>query len=241
MAEAQPQQLEVTVPDGVEAGGLLTVTTAEGNDFEVTVPDGLVAGDVFLVDLPDDPPPPPLPPKALQQAVAGLTERQADIIRAALLAIEDSAELDDFVNSNADEFGEYVEGWEQKLEYQTLYNRYVVILETIVEETLQQNGATTADLYEVLQAGREVRRPPPAQRTRVAHTVAPGSYPSGSRCRPPPPAQDKKTNLFLDRFIAMESYDDFCAFMGEWSTLTMWQRLHVNKDQARKNIMQLGR
>ena len=152
------KQLEVTVPDGVEAGGLLTVTTAEGNDFEVTVPDGLVAGDVFLVDLPDDPPPPPLPSEALQQAVAGLTERQADIIRAALLAIEDSAELDDFVNSNADEFGEYVEGWEQKLEYQTLYNQYVAILEKIIEETLQQNGATTADLYEVLQAGREVRR-----------------------------------------------------------------------------------
>ena len=231
------QQLEVTVPDGVEPGGLLTVSTAEGNDFEVCVPDGLGAGDVFLVDLPDDPPPPPPPPEALHQAVAGLTERQADLIRAALLAIEDNTELDDFVNTNADAFGEYVEGWEQKLEYQTLYNQYVAILEKIIEETLHLNGATTADLYEVLQAGREVRHS--HAHARVAG--APVLKPSPGGAVAPPRAQDRKTNLFLDRFIAMESYDDFCAFMGEWSTLTMWQRLHVNKDAARRNIQQLGR
>ena len=53
--------------------------------------------------------------------------------------------------------------------------------------------------------------------------------------------QDKKANLFLDRFIAMESYDDFCAFMGEWCTLTMWQREHVNKDAARAAIARLGK
>ena len=52
--------------------------------------------------------------------------------------------------------------------------------------------------------------------------------------------QDRKANIFLDRFVAMESYEEFCDFMGEWSTLTMWQREHVNKDGARRQISELG-
>ena len=52
--------------------------------------------------------------------------------------------------------------------------------------------------------------------------------------------QDRKANLFLDRFVAMQSYEEFCEFMGEWSTLTMWQRQNVNKDGARRQISELG-
>ena len=138
--------------------------------------------------------------------MCGLTDAQVLVLRACLLAIEDSKELDEFVNTQCDSFGSYIEDREQKLEWQTIYNEYVARIEKIIDETLQLHGATSADLLELLQAAR----------------------------------QDRKANLFLDRFVAMQSYEEFCEFMGEWSTLTMWQRENVNKDGARRQISQLG-
>ena len=48
-------------------------------------------------------------------------------------------------------------------------------------------------------------------------------------------------DAFLTRFAHIEDYDEFCTFMGEWSTLSMYQRMHVNKDNARRDIEKLGR
>jgi hypothetical protein len=207
------RSMEVTVPEESEAGQLLSISAPSGRTFEVTVPDGCAAGDVFSVQLPEDdkaapPPEPPLPeptpPGPLQ--VCGLTEAQVLVLRACLLAIEDSKELDEFVNVQCDEFGTYIEDREQKLEWQTVYNEYVARIEKIIDETLLLHGASSADLLELLKAAR----------------------------------QDGKANIFLDRFVAMGSYEEFCDFMGEWSTLTMWQREHANKDGARRQISELG-
>ena len=207
--------VEVTVPEESGPGQLLSISAPSGRTFEVTVPDGCAAGDVFTTRLPEDdryptiyvappPEPPPEPPGPLQ--VCGLTDAQMLVLRACLLAIEDSKELDDFVNVQCDEFGTYIEDREQKLEWQTVYNEYVARIEKIIDETLLLHGASSADLLELLKAAR----------------------------------QDRKANIFLDRFVAMESYEEFCDFMGEWSTLTMWQREHVNKDGARRQISELG-
>ena len=201
-------ELEVTVPEASGPGQLLSISAPSGRTFEVTVPDGCAPGDVFNVQLPEDdeaaPTADPGPPGPLQ--VCGLTDAQVLVLRACLLAIEDSKELDEFVNVQCDAFGSYIEDREQKLEWQTIYNEYVARIEKIIDETLQLHGATSADLLELLQAAR----------------------------------QDRKANLFLDRFVAMQSYEEFCEFMGEWSTLTMWQRENVNKDGARRQISELG-
>jgi hypothetical protein len=201
-------EVEVTVPEASGPGQLLSISAPSGRTFEVTVPDGCAAGDVFNVQLPEDDEAAPMadtgPPGPLQ--VCGLTDAQVLVLRACLLAIEDSKELDDFVNVQCDAFGSYIEDREQKLEWQAVYNEYVARIEKIIDETLQLHGATSADLLELLKAAR----------------------------------QDRKANLFLDRFVAMQSYEEFCEFMGEWSTLTMWQREHVNKDGARRQISELG-
>ena len=201
-------ELEVTVPEASGPGQLLSISAPSGRTFEVTVPDGCAPGDVFNVQLPEDdeaaPTADPGPPGPLQ--VCGLTDAQVLVLRACLLAIEDSKELDEYVNVQCDAFGSYIEDREQKLEWQTIYNEYVARIEKIIDETLQLHGATSADLLELLQAAR----------------------------------QDRKANLFLDRFVAMQSYEEFCEFMGEWSTLTMWQRENVNKDGARRQISELG-
>ena len=167
-------ELEVTVPEGVGPGTLITISAPDGNSFDVTVPDGVVPGEIFRVQLESEPSPPPPPQEALQ--MTGLSEAQMVVLRACLLAIEDSKALDEYVNTVCDSFGEYVEEREQKLEWQTLYNEYVARIERIIEETLQQHGATSADLFELLKAAR----------------------------------QDRKANIFLDRFLAIESYDEFC-------------------------------
>ena len=201
-------EVEVTVPEASGPGQLLSISAPSGRTFEVTVPDGCAPGDVFNVQLPEDDEAAPTadtgPPDPLQ--VCGLTDAQVLVLRACLLAIEDSKELDEYVNVQCDAFGSYIEDREQKLEWQTIYNEYVARIEKIIDETLQLHGATSADLLELLQAAR----------------------------------QDRKANLFLDRFVAMQSYEEFCEFMGEWSTLTMWQRQNVNKDGARRQISELG-
>ena len=201
-------EVEVTVPEASGPGQLLSISAPSGRTFEVTVPDGCAPGDVFNVQLPEDDEAAPTadlgPPGPLQ--VCGLTDAQVLVLRACLLAIEDSKELDEYVNVQCDAFGSYIEDREQKLEWQTIYNEYVARIEKIIDETLQLHGATSADLLELLQAAR----------------------------------QDRKANLFLDRFVAMQSYEEFCEFMGEWSTLTMWQRENVNKDGARRQISELG-
>ena len=173
-------ELDVVVPDGVGPGEQITVNAPDGSSFDVVVPDGVGPGDVFRVTLPESEPSPPPPPQEPLQ-MAGLSEGQVGIMRQCLLAIEDCKQLDEFVNTRCDEFGDYVEGREQKLEWQTLYNEYVERIEKIIEDTLQQHGATSAELYELLKAAR----------------------------------QDRRANIFLDRFLAIESYDEFCFFMGQ--------------------------
>ena len=157
-------EVEVTVPEESGPGQLLSISAPSGRTFEVTVPDGCAAGDVFTTRLPEDdryptifvappPEPPPEPPGPLQ--VCGLTDAQMLVLRACLLAIEDSKELDDFVNVQCDEFGTYIEDREQKLEWQTVYNEYVARIETIIDETLLLHGASSADLLELLKAARQ--------------------------------------------------------------------------------------
>ena len=48
-------------------------------------------------------------------------------------------------------------------------------------------------------------------------------------------------DAFLRRFIALEDYEMYCEFMAEWSTLTDWQRKHVDKSAARRAIEMIGR
>eukprot|EP00966_Prymnesium_polylepis_P283407 6548195-Prymnesium_polylepis.1 len=43
--------VEVEVPDGVEEGGLIAVSLADGQVVEVAVPPGVASGEVFSVDV----------------------------------------------------------------------------------------------------------------------------------------------------------------------------------------------
>ena len=47
-----PQQLSVTVPEGMEAGQLLQITVANGAPMQVAIPAGVSAGMTFLVAAP---------------------------------------------------------------------------------------------------------------------------------------------------------------------------------------------
>ena len=84
--------MEVIVPEASGPGQLLSISAPSGRTFEVTVPDGCAAGEVFSVQLPEDDkaPPEPLPPPPEPLQVVGLTEGQVVVLRACLLAIEDS-------------------------------------------------------------------------------------------------------------------------------------------------------
>ena len=79
--------LAVVCPDGVAAGELLNIEH-DGTTLEVAVPEGCAPGDTFHIEL-------AAPPAAFD----GLSAEHADALRNVLLAIEDSAEIDEFCNT----------------------------------------------------------------------------------------------------------------------------------------------
>jgi hypothetical protein len=79
--------LAVVCPDGVAAGELLNIEH-DGATLEVAVPEGCAPGDTFHVEL-----------AAPAAAFDGLSAEHADALRNVLLAIEDSAEIDEFCNT----------------------------------------------------------------------------------------------------------------------------------------------
>ena len=187
--------LAVVCPDGVAAGELLNIEH-DGATLEVAVPEGCAPGDTFHVEL-----------AAPAAAFDGLSAEHADALRNVLLAIEDSAEIDEFCNTNCYAFNEYVdEEREQRLEWTVIHQQYVKLTEGVIEAALAQTGATSADLFAVL---RDYR--------------------------------GRGADAFLRRFIALEDYEMYCEFMAEWSTLSEWQRKHVDKSMARRAIEMIGR
>ena len=81
--------LAVVCPNGVAAGGELLNIEHDGATIEVTAPEGCAPGDTFHVEL-----------AAPAAAFDGLSAEHADALRNVLLAIEDSAEIDEFCNTH---------------------------------------------------------------------------------------------------------------------------------------------
>jgi len=131
--------LAVVCPDGVAAGEILNIEH-DNATLEVAVPEGCAPGDMFHVEL-----------AAAAAAFDGLSAEHADALRNVLLAIEDSAEIDEFCNTNCYAFNEYVdEEREQRLEWTVIHQQYCKLTEGVIEAALAQTGATSADLFAVL-------------------------------------------------------------------------------------------
>ena len=172
--------VDVVCPAGVFQGDLITVEHA-GQAFEVVVPAGVFEGDGFQVELePTRPPadpndiasvsddddddgwyyggPDPAASSAaqtvVQQAVQGsrLKPHEAAALRRILEAVNTFVALDDLVSKHAASFADYAPGGEQRLEWTTVHNQFVELVEARISFELDQLHATNQDLFALLSA-----------------------------------------------------------------------------------------
>lgn len=155
---------ELTVPDGVGEGDILHVDI-DGLSLDVPVPAGVASGETFVFEYerPDDaapasetwPPPEsswPSGDSLLMAAVRSrrLTPDNAQALTDIMEALYDADELDDYIDDHAAEFAAYSPDGEQRLEWTSIHNKYVSLVEQIIHEMLLQLGATTTGLYTLL-------------------------------------------------------------------------------------------
>ena len=174
---------ELTVPDGVGEGDVLHVDI-DGLSLDVAVPAGVASGETFVFEYerPDDaapasdawPPPEsswPSGDSLLMAAVRSrrLTPDNAQALTDIMEALYDADELDDYIDDHAAEFAAYSPDGEQRLEWTSIHNKYVSLVEQIIHEMLLQLGATTTGLYTLLAevAGGEER----AERNARLHSL----------------------------------------------------------------------
>ena len=120
---------------------------------QVTVPLGVCEGDVFSVVLPAGDQ--PLPP-ALDGVVArtGAAAEGADALNAALKYVLDALEdnddsaLDTLIDENCSDFAEWEAGGEARLEWHTLYERYLNECEGFIAEVLASLDVTVEHIFE---------------------------------------------------------------------------------------------
>lgn len=145
-------QLDIVCPEGVPEGGLISVqhpsTTVR---FEVSRPADVAPGETFQVVIPgaeevEE------PPSLISIAVMAnrLTPENADALRGIMLKLYDFTALDDWLDDHAEAFAEYDKDAEQRLEWTTLHNEYVGMVEDAIGDHLATLGASTQDLYGLL-------------------------------------------------------------------------------------------
>jgi hypothetical protein len=116
--------VEVEVPDGVEEGGLIAVSLADGQVVEVAVPPGVASGEVFSVDV--------------------LAPRHEQILRAAeefLWSDELQEEFDDFYEHHRIAFADArgADG-EHRLEWSEIHAEFRALYEERLEAFLSAQG-----------------------------------------------------------------------------------------------------
>ena len=116
--------VEVEVPDGVEEGGLIAVSLADGQVVEVAVPPGVASGEVFSVDV--------------------LAPRHEQILRAAeefLWSDELQEEFDDFCEHHRIAFSDArgADG-EHRLEWSEIHAEFRALYEERLEAFLSAQG-----------------------------------------------------------------------------------------------------
>ena len=79
-----------------------------------------------------------------------LTPDNAQALTDIMEALYDADELDDYIDDHAAEFAAYNPDGEQRLEWTSIHNKYVSLVEQIIHEMLLQLGATTEGLYSLL-------------------------------------------------------------------------------------------
>ena len=157
--------LDVVCPAGIGEGEILQVEH-EGQAFDVPVPPGVHEGDTFQVEVPEvsladlslqgpsEPVEPEPAPKQhddeaarkiqiIQDAMekGRLTEDQAMLLSYLMEALYDFDALDDFIDENAASFVDYEEEGEQRLEWTTIHNRYVALVEGHIADQLEVQAA----------------------------------------------------------------------------------------------------
>lgn len=127
--------LDVTCPDGVCAGGVVSLERPDdGMQFEVVVPEGIEPGMQFAVELPDG-------ATADSALELQLTDEQAQAFQKLDAALRNHAPLTQFVEQHCSELMAYDDGdTELPLEWMSLHREFVRLVETRVEEVL---GAST--------------------------------------------------------------------------------------------------
>ena len=154
------QPIEVTCPAGVHEGDMVTVCAPGSGSFEVAVPAGVAEGQTFLVEF--------AAPVAEAQANRGyggldavaaeLAEAQAgqpepaEVLAAALRALHltiknDVDDLEDFVEDHCAGFAHWTREGEQSLEWTTLHQQYVAMVEVGVEQTLAELSCRSEDVF----------------------------------------------------------------------------------------------
>tara|TARA_B110001452_G_scaffold10986_1_gene9141 strand:- start:271 stop:900 length:630 start_codon:yes stop_codon:yes gene_type:complete len=142
--------LDVVCPEGVPGGGLISVQhPSTAASFEVAVPANVAPGETFQVEIPEEA---EEPPSLITVAVLSnrLTPENADALRGIMLKLYDFTALDDWLDEHAEAFADYDKDAEQRLEWTTLHNEYVGMVEGAIGDHLATLGASTQDLYGLL-------------------------------------------------------------------------------------------
>lgn len=166
--------MDVVCPDAVAAGDTITVETEDHGSFTIAVPAGVLPGDTFQVELPgtayDGYGGLGSVARELEEAhriasefsgasldMRDLKPGAAEVLAAALRqlvnAVEDVVdELDDFISGSCGKFASWrgMDG-EQELEWTSLHQEYVVVVEGAIASTLKELECKAEDVFSYAQ------------------------------------------------------------------------------------------
>ena len=142
-----PLLLDVVVPDGVGAGGVVSFEDESGRVLEAVVPEGLASGETFKVEVGDDGGVHPL-----EQLSNYMEERAAggDLTDKFVAWFERESvgdQIDAFIERNAHLIGaipSVVDG-EQSHEWWALYQEYQAQFDALLQQFLDDAGCTAHD------------------------------------------------------------------------------------------------
>jgi len=171
--------LEVVCPQGVLAGDLVSITTAEGESFSVALPENVGEGQTFQVEIAADGVASGLDPVgdapgglgAIAAEIAGARaiaaaffggepeevkggEVLAEALRVVLKEISNMDELDEFIDGNAAGFADFEAGDEQRLEWTSAFHRYVELIERATVTALEDLECSAEEVLEYARAFR---------------------------------------------------------------------------------------